>query len=141
MILGSNENPTLWKENICNAIKDLANIEVQKLTWSGKHPKYISSFTETLSALYDDFDFERYIEYHKSTKGEDEFYKIISELNSLLNEYKKFGYEAELMAGGYVVILNDVNWINITNKAKEVCLSENCKKMPNDRSLTHGSNA
>jgi len=128
MILGTNENPALWKMNICKAIKNLADIELQKLTWSGKHPEYISSFTETLSSLYDDFDFERYIEYHKSVEGKDQFYKILSELDGLLKEYKDFGYETELIPDGYAVILNDVKWSNITNKAKEVCLSESCKK-------------
>lgn len=36
---------------IFNSIKDLSDIEMQKLTRSGKHSNHVSSFTENLASL------------------------------------------------------------------------------------------
>lgn len=120
MKLGENENPALWQDNLYREIKDLSDIDFQKLTWAGKHPEFISSFSETIATLYDDFDFERFIQYYKSTKGENEIYGMFCELNEMIIRYKKVGYEAENKKGGYNVILSDSNWIEITQKAKEI---------------------
>lgn len=119
-ILGENENPTTWKNNIFEAIKDLSEIELQKSTWSGKHLKFISSFTETLARLYDDLDFERYIEYLKFVNNENSLLNLFIELNKMITYYKDFGYEIEMKTGGYKMILEDEKWIAITQKASEI---------------------
>tara|TARA_R110002096_G_scaffold431852_1_gene647543 strand:- start:206 stop:598 length:393 start_codon:yes stop_codon:yes gene_type:complete len=124
-ILGENENPVIWKKNIFEAIKNLSDIELQKLTWSGKHPKFISSLTETLARLYDDLDFERYIEYYKSINNMDNTYILFEELNKMMNDFKDYGYETELKVEGYKEILNNTKWIAITQKAKEIIFEWN----------------
>jgi hypothetical protein len=115
MILGENENPNIWKKNIYDSLKNLSDIELQKLTWLGKHPKYISSFTEIISVLYDDFDFERYIQYYESKYGMDDLYKSFCELNNSINSYQELESDE--------LILKDPNWIKITKKAKEIVQS------------------
>ena len=120
MILGENENPNIWRDNIYSALKDLSDIEYQKLTWLGKHPKYISSFTETLARVYDDFDFERYIQYYESINGKNKIYIAFSELDKMIDDYQKIGYETEKQTEGSQLILKDPNWIKITEKAKEI---------------------
>lgn len=120
MILEENENPILWKKNLYNALKDLSDIEVQKLTWLGKHPEYISSFTETLAALYDSFDFDRYIRYYESINGRNKIHQYFSELNEMITNYKDFGYETEMKVDGSQIILKDSKWIEITKKAKDI---------------------
>jgi len=120
MILGENENPNIWRENIYNALKNLSDIEYQKLTWLGKHPESISSFTETLATLYDDFDFDRYIQYYESINGRNEIYTNFSELNKMIANYQDFGYDTEMKFEGHQIILKDPKWIKITKKAQEI---------------------
>jgi hypothetical protein len=130
-MIGENENVEIWGNNVFNAIKDISDLDLQKLAWLGKHPVYISSFTEVIATLYDDFDFERYIKYYESVKGKDKLYKLLIELNEMINKYKANGYEIELEYKGTERILGDPQWIEITNKAKEICQSA-----PAFRSLT-----
>ncbi len=120
MILAQNENPEIWKENILNSIKDISDIELQKQTWSGTHTTNISSFTESLAILYDDFDFKRYIEYYKSIHGENSIYNLFFELDEMIGYYKHIGYNYEKESDGFNQILNDTNWVKITKKAKEL---------------------
>jgi hypothetical protein len=127
-ILEENENPIIWKNNIFEAIKDLSDIELQKSTWSGKHPKFISSFSETLARLYDDLDFKRYIEYYKSKNNIDRIYRLFEELNRMINDFKDYGYETELKKDGFSTILNDKKWISITEKANEILIEWNKAK-------------
>ena len=119
-MIGENEDLEVWEKNLFNAIKDVSDIDFQKSAWLGKDPKYISSFTEVLSTLYDDFDFERYISSYKTLKGEDKFYKLLVELKEMINQYKRYGYELELKPDGQELILSDFQWIQIANKAKEI---------------------
>lgn len=120
-MIGENENVAIWNRNIFNAIKDVSDIEMQKAAWLGKHPVYISSFTEVIATLYDDLDFERYIKYYESIQGKDKLYKLFFDLNEMINKYKSIGYEVELEPNGAERIMNNPQWIEITNKAKEVC--------------------
>jgi hypothetical protein len=130
-MIGENENVEIWGNNVFNAIKDISDLDLQKLAWLCKHPVYISSFTEVIATLYDDFNFERYIKYYESVKGKDKLYKLLIELNEMINKYKANGYEIELEYKGTERILGDPQWIEITNKAKEICQSA-----PAFRSLT-----
>lgn len=125
MYLASNENPIIWENNIFDAIKNISDIDLQKQTWSGSNPRYISSFTESLARLYDDLDFERFLKYYKSKNKGNELYKLLIELNKLISEYKDYGYETEMEANGYNKILNDQNWIKITKKANEILIEWN----------------
>lgn len=113
-MIGENEDIQVWEKNLFNAIKDVSDIDFQRKAWIGKDPQYISSFSEVISILYDDFDFERYIQYYKSIKGEDTLHKLLSELDQMINEYEAPETDE--------LILADPRWIEITNKAKETWL-------------------
>ncbi len=118
--LEKNENPIIWENNIFKAIFDLSDIELQKLAWSGNHPNFISSYTETLARLYDDLDFERYTEYYRSINGDDRLYKLLNEINLMINDFEDIGYEIEMETDGYKKILENKVWLGITEKAKEI---------------------
>lgn len=121
MILGKNENPIIWEKNILEALKDLSDIEFQKLAWAGKHPVYILSFTEVIAQLYDTLDFERFMEYYNSLNNSDNTtYKLCEELNKMIKDFSDYGYSTELKKGGYNIILSDNRWIDITKKAKKI---------------------
>lgn len=125
MYLAENENPQVWKNSIYKAIYDIADIDFQRITWSGNDTNIIFSFTEALSTLYDDFDFERFLKYYKSKNNENRLYKLLTELNKLISEYEDYGYETEMEVNGYNKILNDQNWIKITKKANEILIEWN----------------
>jgi len=129
--LAEEENPIIWKNNIFKAIFDLSDLEFQKITWSGQNPNYAFSFTEALAMLYDTCDFERYIKYYKSINGEDKTYNLFNEINLMINDFKAFGYEAEMKIDGYKKILENKSWISITEKAK-VIIVENKINLKND---------
>ena len=77
-----------WKVNIFNSIRDISDLEQQKLSWTGKHPLLASSFYEIINILYDDFDFEEYLNYLKG-KGNNILYSKMLLLNKSLNDYIK----------------------------------------------------
>ena len=114
------EEIKIWKKNIINAINDLSNLELQKETWSGTHSEFCTSFSETIALLYDTFDFVEFIDYYKSKKGEDNLYKMFAHLNNLIELYTNIGFEKEQKQNGYLEILNDNDWIVITNYAEKV---------------------
>jgi len=120
MTLGIEENPIVWEENLKTSIKNLADLELQKQIWVGKHPELISSFSEVLASIYDDFDFSRFIRYYESENGKNHLSILFHELDKMIIEYQDYGYELEAKEGGHDVILKDSRWLDITNKAQEV---------------------
>lgn len=111
-ILGENENPVIWKNNILKSLIDLSDIEFQRETWLGKSPYFISSYIETVSTLFDDNDFERYVEYYKSIYGADNLYSEFESLIMMVNQYNEPNSDE--------LILKDEKWILITKKGKEI---------------------
>lgn len=111
-LLGINENPVIWKNNILKSLIDLSDLEFQNETWLGKNPHFISSYIETINTLFDDFDFERYADYYKSINGNDKLYLDFNELIDMVNEYQEPDSEE--------LILKDEKWIAITKKASDI---------------------
>ncbi|MBX0335571.1 hypothetical protein K3G39_20255 [Pontibacter sp. HSC-14F20] len=120
-MIGENENLKKWEENLFNAIRDVSDLELQKSAWLGNNPKFISSFSEIISILYDDFDLERYLILYKSRRGVDRLYNQLETMKEMINDYKKQAYKIELEPRGQELILSDPRWLQITDKAKEVC--------------------
>ena len=69
---------------------------------------------------YDDLDFERYTEYYRSINGDDRLYKLLNEINLMINDFEDIGYEIEMETDGYKKILENKVWLGITEKAKEI---------------------
>jgi hypothetical protein len=113
-MIGENEDINTWKNNILNAIKDISDIEFQREAWLGKNPNIVSSYDEVINTLYDDNDFERYIEHYKSLNGNTVLYRLLNTLNRLINDYNIKSVENDS------IILEDPKWIDITEKAKEI---------------------
>jgi len=108
------EQLDIWKNNILTSIKEISNLELQKLTWTGKHPFYVSSFVESINTLYDDYAFDEYIDYLKvNVSKTDELYLKFTILDNMINKYKQSD-KSDLE------ILNDPKWIDITLVAKGI---------------------
>ena len=111
-VLGEKENPVIWKRNIIKALIDLADNDFQYETWLGKNQNYISSYTETINTLFDNYDFERYALYYKSIKGENSLSFLFNELIMMVDNYNEPEKDED--------VLKDLKWISITDKAKEI---------------------
>lgn len=118
------ENIDLWELNLLNSIRDLSDLETQKRTWLGKHPELISSFTEEIGTLYDNFDFKRYIDYYQAQYGEDSILWLLKELDKQICDFKDVGYNWERQENGQLKILHDPRWIKITEIAKKIILKK-----------------
>lgn len=106
------EEFNLWSKNIFKAIKEISDLERQKLIWMGKLPNLASSFIEDINVLYDDNEFQLFIEYLKKSND-----KLLSDkLDELKKQIDKYdeGEKTE------VEILSDPQWIAITEKAKKI---------------------
>ena len=116
----SETNNKIWELNIYQSLKDISDIENQKLLWLGKHPTEISSFTETLGMLYDNFEFENYLDFYKSHHGVNSLFDSMQELDRMISNYQITGYALEMEKGGAEKILNDPKWIKISKKASDI---------------------
>lgn len=108
------EDIDLWSENIYDALKDMSDLEFQKLSWMGKLPDIISSFTEVVCILIDDFAFADYIAYLSIKPNADKNIILkMNELKEMISEYAKINMDE-------AKILRDPNWKIITYKAAEI---------------------
>jgi len=102
-----------WKVKIFNSIKDISDFDQQKLTWLGKHPIYVSSSSETINTLYDDIDFELFIDYCRENEENKPLYFKLVELNKKINKYIQIEKTD-------IEVLNDSEWKDITLIAQEI---------------------
>ncbi len=108
-------NKLNWYYNIYWSIKNIANIDKQKKSWLVKNSETVSSFDEDIAFLYDDFCFDFFLKKEKENIGK-ELYEDLSHLDIILSKYlaeNKYKSDSD--------ILEDQNWIRITNHAKK-CL-------------------
>lgn len=116
-VLGLNEDGNLWLERVAEALQDVADHEQQRLTWSGQHPEFMSSFSEELARLYDDLDYQRFLRYCNESWGEGRVYEALMHLDHLIQDYREKGYQLEAQPGGHLAILADDQWYEITRAA------------------------
>ena len=88
-------------KNIYRCIKELSDLNLQKKLWLNENNDtgLISSYSELLSSLYDDFDF-------------DDFVDIDAEKVGLLDNYVEKENDED--------IIRDINWHKVTKQAEKV---------------------
>lgn len=94
-------------------IKEISDIEKQKQCWLGKDKNYVSSFDEVMCRLFDDNDFDSFVD--KTSKEIGLSKEVITELiklRFLLNSYLEKGTDEE--------IIQDIEWHKVSNQAKKV---------------------
>lgn len=103
-------NSSIWIKNIYSIIKEISDKEFQERVWiKGLGPE-VSSYTETMSRLYDDFKFDFFLE---SNLGFSVLLRNqLKDLNTKLNNYVDKDSDKE--------ILEDQNWLEITECAKKI---------------------
>ena len=104
---------SFWIKNIYYAIKEISDINFQKIAWFGKSNKWVSSYTEMMNSLYDDFNFEDFITHSIWVETDNtELHEELLGLDEMLRNYNA-PCKIEL-------IMSDSSWINITLQAKKI---------------------
>lgn len=103
-----------WIQNIYSFIKEISDKDFQEKIWvKGLGPE-VSSYAELRCSLYDDFNFELFLESHLKLNLPFNLYNDLLSLNSKLINYKEKGSDKE--------IIEDVKWLEIVECAKKVTL-------------------
>ncbi len=102
-------------DNIYRLIFELSDIKLQRKLWLNKNNDsgLISSYSELMCSLFDDFNFDDFIENKASKMGLSK--GLICELlnlRELLNSYNEKNTDEE--------ILNDSEWKKIVSQAKKI---------------------
>ena len=99
--------------NIYNDIKEISDLGFQEKAWLTNSKSECSSYIEVMCRLFDDNDFDSFIEHDAKKYGFGE--NLITELTTLqkmLNNYKEKDSDDE--------IVKDPCWLTIVNQAKYV---------------------
>ena len=108
-------NYQLWKENIYNSIKNISDIERQKVLWLGKDPNSAASFNEDINTLYDTFCFADDLwkdEHISKFYFKNVLLNQLRVLKNMVDNYNEKSTDEE--------ILNDPDWLKIVNQAKKI---------------------
>ena len=96
-----------WEDNILDIIKDISDKEYQKEAWFGLNPDIIDSPEEMYSTLFDDYEFEDFIDTYNNLSNKQK--NIALELISLMNNIDNFNYK---------YLLDSKEWGKVRNTAK-----------------------
>lgn len=100
-------------ENIYNDILEISDIKFQEKAWLQNSENVCSSFTEVMCRLFDDNNFDLFVDVNAKIIGFDS--TLISELEilrRLLNSYKEKNNDSD--------IIQDPKWLVIVAQAKVV---------------------
>ncbi|MDY6803726.1 MAG: hypothetical protein SXA11_07955 [Cyanobacteriota bacterium] len=104
-----------WLNGIQNAVREIANPEFQERVWVRGEGPEVSSFTEAICRLFDDYNFDNFLDEHWQNFGfSSKLYPMLDELRNRLNEYEEKETDAE--------IVRDERWDEIREFAKVVLL-------------------
>jgi hypothetical protein len=102
-------------ENIYRMIVELASLSLQRKLWLNENNDtgFISSYSELMCSLFDDFGFDDFVEESATKIGLSKSLIFeLSKLRELLNIYDEKGSDEE--------IINDPEWKKIVEQAKIV---------------------
>ena len=108
-------------ENIYHNILELSDKKKQQELWLGRSQGYVSSYLEVMSRLFDDNDFDLFLDKEYPSSGLS--YALRGELfilRDLLNAYQNSNTDQE--------ILNDSKWDKIITQAQKVITSWDAEK-------------
>lgn len=109
--------------NIYKDIQEISSRGLQEELWLGKNPDKCSSFTEVMCRLFDDNNFEDFLNSSVYEIGfSPEIIDEIKVLSVKLENYSELSTDAE--------IINDPKWEEVRKKAQEVTYLWN-KENPN----------
>jgi hypothetical protein len=110
----------IWKKELFSEICTIADLEELENLWSGKNKTAISSFSEEVSHVFDDYDIDGLI-----AKGANEIGLTSDQFNALCRFRDQFlSYINSAPQGNsahpnYLDVLKDPKWIAVSKAAQE----------------------
>jgi len=96
-------------------ILEISNVEFQKKLWFGHYKNYWSSYVELMCMLFDDNQFNLFIQQYTSLLHySSDFTTKLSCLRDSLKNFNKEDNKSD------IEIVNDPEWIQISKLAKEI---------------------
>lgn len=101
-----------WIKNIYSCIKEISDENFQQKIWVNALGPEVSSYTEIMCMLYDDFKFDEFIQNKKELAIPEELFNLLVKLNDMINQYQEKDSDKE--------IINDPKWHEIVLLAKDI---------------------
>lgn len=120
-------------KNIYRCIKELSDLNLQKKLWLNENNDtgLISSYSELLSSLYDDFDFDDFVDIDAEKVGlSDKVILEMKKLRILLDNYVEKENDED--------IIRDINWHKVTKQAEKVIKIWNGDKSMDQDNISSG---
>ncbi len=117
-MLASGENFKIWQDNIAKALFTLGESISMRKSFLGEDDHYSNSFSELIMHLYDDLDFNRFIEAFKEIDGNEEILDSMKEFNIKVISFEERAYGLESSKEGIEIILRSPEWVEICKKAE-----------------------
>lgn len=108
----------LWKSSIKDCLSEMSDLKYQHIVWLGHDPLIVSSFTELMCRLYDDFTFKDFIKIIPLKSFNPDLVKRLNDLDSKIESFNK----SPASEKDDITIINDPAWIDIANDAKDILL-------------------
>lgn len=100
-------------DKIHDDLTELSDLNLQRNSWLGLDANYVSSYVELMCRLFDDNNFNGFINHEAVKEGFSEnFVKQLQELRDLLTVYTEKDTDEEIIA--------DPKWQSISQKAQAV---------------------
>ena len=110
----------LFNKDLIAGIKEcfieMSDVPRQKKLWLGGSKTKISSFTELISKLYDDFDFKGFIKYLNQSDFDTNLIKALCEIDTKLSKFLESGRGDKEDAK----IIVDPVWQEVVENAKRI---------------------
>ncbi len=103
-----------WMFNIYLDLKELSDVEFQKLAWFAKVPNYISDYAELYNRLFSDFSIEIFINKELPKLGVSNLF--VKEILTMVRMMKHYDEKGKT----HTQILEDPEWHKISDQAKVV---------------------
>lgn len=114
-----------WLDNIHFMIEGLSDIEQQKRVWLGFAENIVSTYSEDLCMLFDDYDFNEFIE---NWEKENLDKNILKELILFRDKLDLYNHKVLNNNWHNEEILKDPKWLDVVSQAKKVIEIWECKK-------------
>lgn len=110
----------IWRSELVDEIRTLANVDELKRLWAGLDPHAISSFAEEVAHVFDDYDIDGFIAAGPNqAKLQTEQFEALRRFRDRFAAYVDTLAPTSLTLIDYNAVLADPQWSEVTEAARE----------------------
>jgi hypothetical protein len=110
----------IWRSELINEIRTIANPNELKRLWSGADSHLISSFAEEVAHVFDDYDIDGFIASGQyKAKLDLEQFVALQKFRDLFAEFVNKMAPMPLTSIAHETVLADQHWSGVSNAARE----------------------